>query len=259
MTISRGLIKLCYVLVILGFLVVTTKPAGAQNTFKGWLPEAAAPYNQFAGAFTGEFDQRTIGNDEVNMRRMLFRLGWTPVTFGTVWIEGGVANLELFSYDSHMTGDYGAAFGGGAAVKLEDVHILGLNPFLSVRGTYLVSRLEEDRPNNQGILNSRRSRYEWQEVHTAFGFCKSAWGGMLFGGANIMMLFQGEKRHVVTGTTADYSTEYYYESGLVPGVKAGYQIPLQHRLSFSVTGEVYASSYKILVSIGQWGAPLANR
>jgi len=217
------------------------------------LPFSLAPRGQFGGIIAGEFDRRTISDDLIYVRRLLFRMGLTPSSAFSFWAEGGLASLQLFIADRQPQGAPGPAFGGGWNWNLNRFAWRSWTPFLAGRASWFQSKLSDD-VRLGGVVQSRRSRFEWNEAGMMAGasqpMAKSLWSA----GFVVRYLSQEEQRSMRTGSNVRKSSSTY-TSGLRPGFALGWRRDFKPRLVAMSLIEVYPEGGRILVGIGQWGSP----
>jgi len=221
-----------------------------------WLPFSLAPIGQFGGSITGEYDTRSIGGSDLSVRRFLLRLGWSPSPNISLWAGGGVGNLLLEDASISLQGDYGTAVGAGVTLSTFDLEILGLKPFVSCKGMFLISRMSDDRAPTPTKISSVRRRYQWYEGYGVIGGGLELQSSKLIGGATMRLLNQEEQRHTRNSLNQDVSENIFeYNSGIKPGVILAIQIPLDRRFSLWIAGEGYVDGFNVTLSAGQWGAP----
>ncbi len=236
--------------------VFAERPAG------GWLPFSPAPVSEWGGVVCTEYDQCTIGADEIAVRRILLRMGWSPSSFAAFWIEGGLASLHLESENISMQGDFGTAAGVGMTLSAAGFDIFGLSSFISGHGTMFISRLGYDKLSASGLVRSRRSRYEWWEGYGLAGLSWHVSKGIFFLGPSVRALSQEEDRHTHTNTS-QYKETNTYQSALQPGITVGYFVPLKLHFNIWIAVEAYnikidesrIEGARVTVSVGQWGSP----
>jgi len=241
---------------VIMLMVGSVNPVIAETIGESWLPFSPAPAEHWGGVVATEYDQRTIGNDDLAVRRILLCMGWSPTGGAALWIEGGVASLYLESGGSKVQGDFGTALGAGMSLCWSNTHILGFSPFVSGRGTMFISRLGSERISAIGLTRSTRSRYEWWEGFGMAGFTGDLGGAWLFFGPCFRSLYQQENRHTRTSNNISwYKEKHTYQSAIQPGFTLALQMPLKLRFNTHISGEIYEEGFRITFSAGQWGLP----
>ena len=243
------------------FLIGTINPVIGQKADKKWLPFSPAPVGEFGGIVVSEYGQRTINSDEIEVRRILLRMGWSPTANIALWVEGGVASLHLENGIAKTQGDFGTAVGAGMTLCWSKARIFGLSPFIAGRGSMFISRLGNQRAVSSGLVRSTRSRYEWWEGFGTAGFSGDLGGVWLCFGPCSRILYQKENRLTQTSnqltqaSTSRYKEMSTYQSAILPGFTLALQIPLKWRFNTYVAAEIYEEGFKATVSFGQWGRP----
>jgi hypothetical protein len=248
-------IRVATIILLIGSLnPVIAETTGDPPAASGWLPFSPAPEGQWGGAVITEYDQRTIGSDELAVRRILMRLGWSPTGYTALWIEGGVASLYMESSGAKVQGDFGTALGAGISLCWSEARILDLSPFAAGRGTMYISRLGSQRIFGNGLSRSTRSRYEWWETYGVAGLVGDIGGSRLFFGPCCRSLYQQEDRHTRTSNNISwYKEKHTYQSAIQPGFSLGLHLPLKLHFNTYLSGEIYEAGFKVTFSAGQWG------
>ena len=225
----------------------------ADESVADWSPYSPAPVGQIGVAVIGEYDWRSIDSDDITVQRTIIRMGWAPVKYTSIWIEGGVAALSIESDSISLKGDFGTAVGAGMTIFGGDFSFAGVTPFISVRATMFISRIsDDDRMNEFGILITERRRYEWLQGYGLLGLSRPVGSGLLFGGLALRSLSQEEKRST-SYSGQPFKATNTYTSGLEPGLTAAVLIPMKVRFSTCIAIEAYLEGVRISLSFGQWG------
>ena len=236
-------------------IFVVSGPAVAVDGVDTWQPFSTAPAGEWGGLFSGEYEIRTVDDaNDVAIRRVLTRLGWTPSSFMALWIEGGVASLEIERDDKHMQGDFGFAGGAGITLSPSNLRFLSLAPFASGRLMMFISKAGGEWSEGSLKHVSLRSRFEWWEGCAQFGISSLIGRNLFFGGLAVRGISQVEDRLTRVNNTPACET-YTYSSGLEPGLVAGLYVPLGNRFNAWIVVEGYQEGVRFTVSAGQWGKP----
>ncbi|NQT34170.1 hypothetical protein HQ587_03185 [bacterium] len=247
----RLIIPLLTVICIL-FLCNTVQ---ADESVASWTPFSPAPSGQIGGAVIGEYDWRTIDPEDITVQRVLLRMGWAPVKFASIWIEGGVAALSIESDSLSLKGDFGTAVGAGMTLSSGDFSFAGVTPFISARATMFISRIsDDDRMNEFGSQITERRRYEWLQGYGLIGLSLPVGSGLLFGGLALRGLSQEEER-LTNYSGQEVQETNTYTSGLKPGLTAAVLIPMKGRFTTCIAMEAYLEGMRISLTFGQWGTP----
>ncbi len=224
-------------------------------TPNSWLPFASAPAGEYGAVLTGEYDMRDFGGDDVAVRKLMFKIGWTPTKLSAFWIEGGLGSLFLECSGNRMQGDFGTALGAGTSLSLPKIPYIGISLLGTAKASMFVSKLSHDRSLPNDEFESRRSRYEWREVDASFGLARQFGGINFYGGAGALFLKQKEDRHM-RSSNGNFKSSFNYDSGVKPGVVGALTFQLRNRLHLLVSASVYDGSRKISIAFGQWGSPV---
>jgi len=227
--------------------------AGIAAPTEGMLPLISAPRGELGGDFTGEYELREIGSDDLTLRRFLFRVEYVPFAFGAFWGEAGVAALKVKSADMTLDGDYGLALGGGLLAALPRP-ALGITPFALARATYFLSKAGGESETYPGVRQSRRSQFKWLEISGLAAAGGRIGPGNLYAGLGLRSLFQDEKRSTQSNNSVS-SRKFSYDSGLEFGAVAAYQVPLNNRWHARAMVEIYQNGQRATLAFGQWGSP----
>jgi len=221
------------------------------------LPLASSPTKEFGGVIAGEFERRTIGGQRIYARRICLDMGYSPAPSLAVWVEGGIASLQLFTGGGQPMGAYGPAFGVGWIWAQPKLKWSELTPFLSGRATYFQSKLSDDELVGASI-RSRRSRFEWTEATMLVGLSRPLSVGprssLVYGAFGLRRLSQVEYRSVRSGASYQRN-QYNYSSGFGPEGMIGWQRQFSHRITLRIGAEVNSDGGRLTIAIGQWGAP----
>jgi len=236
---------------ILAALTAVRPACGAGDTTETRLLFSPAPVGQWGGMASGEYDRRWLGNDLVEVKRFLLRLGGTPSRFGTLWLEVGVAAMDLTTGPGKIEGQYGVAAGAGWTATLPGLEFRGVLPFVSGRATYFQTFVVNDE-TSENINRTIDRRYVWQEAFGVVGACRRWKKFSLHGGIALRALFQDEFRKV-SAYSAVTKRQYVYKSGVKPGAIGAVMIPLEGRLTVWIAAEVFNHAQKLTVTFGQWG------
>lgn len=228
----------------------------ADESVADWAPYSPAPVGQIGVAVIGEYDWRTIDPDDITVQRALLRMGWAPIKYASIWIEGGVAALSIKSDSLSLKGDFGTAVGAGMTLFGGDFTFAGVTPFISARVTMFISRISDDRTASFGSSVTEiteRRRYEWLQGYGLLGLSRPVGSGLLFGGLALRSLSQEEER--LTSYSGGIPSEMTntYTSGLKPGLTAAVLIPMKGRFTTCIAMEAYLEGVRISLSFGQWG------
>lgn len=237
-------------IIIIAILLCSSQVINAEMT-TNWQAFATAPQGQWGVSISGEYDRRWLGNDLLEVRRYLCRMGATPVSFGTLWIEAGVAAMDMTTGINKFMGIPGLAAGGGCTISKEEFNYKGITPIISARATYFQSFISRTQTVNLGTRNID-SRFVWQEAFGLIGLTKRMDKLQLYGGLALRALFQDEYREIQLGSSRE-EFQYVYLSGVKPGVMGVVMIPLRKRFFVWIAGEAFIHAQRVTISFGQWG------
>jgi hypothetical protein len=246
---GKNIIRAIIFTLLLGFV----HPALALDDIERWLPYSPAPTGEVGGQFSGEYEQFKIDEDDLAVRRIMLRMGWTPKSWVSLWFDAGFASLFIEDSDSRMQGDFGGTFGVGGSFVNPGKEITGLSLFASAKVSMFNSKLSSDRIE-YGIERSRRSNYEQWQGALIGGLSYRTEKTMIFGGPVIKTFSLKEKRHVKTSVPSEFSKTNIYQSGIRPGGTIAIFTQLKHRCNLGASIEVDQSSLRFTLTFGQWGA-----
>ncbi|NQU06622.1 MAG: hypothetical protein HQ568_11060 [Calditrichaeota bacterium] len=246
---DKNILRVITFTLLLGFV----HPTLAIEDLECWLPYSPAPRGEVGGLFSGEYEQFKIDNDDLAIRRVMLRMGWTPGTWASFWIDAGFASLYIEDANASMQGDFGGTFGLGGSFVYPSANVTKLSFFISSKGSWLNSKLGSDR-TERGVDISTRSNYE-QLLGTITGGVSYCTGKtMVFGGPVIKTFSLKEKRHTKNSAPSKFSQTNTYQSGIRPGVTIGIFTRMKHRCNIWAAVEVGKSSMQFTIAFGQWGA-----
>ena len=228
--------------------------AYSEEEAKFWLPLSPSPAGEVGGLFVGEYEQRVIDEDDLTVRRILFRMGWSPSAYLSVWVEGGVASLAIDNGETRMQGDFGGTAGVGGILAWADKKVLQGTLFLCGRGSMLNSKLGHDQ-TIRGLENSRRSSYEWWEASVLLGVSYKSDKMTIYLGPTATTFALVEDRSTRTSGPSFYRETNIYQSGIEPGGIIAILAPLKNRFNARFAIEASQNSVAVTLSAGQWGIP----